>query len=66
MKMKVGIMARRSIDGSFLPAVPIYREVAGTANPKAMEEKAVELGRTLLSDYERYCQACKAAGRTPG
>ena len=64
--VQVGIIALRSPDGDFLPATPIYKDLAVNGRGRTTrEEKATEeISRLLAEKFKEYIDGCRKEERT--
>jgi len=62
--VKVGIVALRAPDGSFLPAEPIYKELPVNERGRTVQEEksTEEISKLLAGKFKAYIDGCKAAG----
>lgn len=62
--VKVGIVALRGPDGSFLPATPIYKELPVNERGRTVQEEksTAEISELLARKFKEYVDGCKAEG----
>ncbi len=53
-RVQVGIIARRAADGSFLPALPIYREIESIQEPQSTDIFPDALLQLFADKFKEY------------